>query len=167
MSFQRGDTSGADISFVEADLDGGASDVDVFRFTTNVETTFSCHVISEELRFAREFDPTLALFDSSGTEIAFSDDISYSADSIDVNVIAGSIDGNTSDDPFLFNIVLDPGTYFLEVRAADEDISDLPSPGDQYFLVTSLVASSVAVPEPSSAALLALVLGSGLLVRRR
>ena len=168
LSFQRGDSSGADISFVEADLDGGATDVDVFSFTTLGETTFSSHVLSEELRFgSNEFDPTLALFDSSGTEIAFSDDISYSADSIDVNVIAGSIDGNTSDDPFLFNIVLDPGTYFLEVRAADEDISDLPSPGDQYFLVTSLVASSVAVPEPSSAALLALVLGSGLLVRRR
>ena len=168
LSFQRGDSSGADISFVEADLDGGASDVDVFSFTTLGETTFSSHVLSEELRFgSNEFDPTLALFDSSGTEIAFSDDISYSADSIDVNVIAGSIDGNTSDDPFLFNIVLDPGTYFLEVRAADQDISDFPSSGDQYFLVTSLVASSVAVPEPSSAALLALVLGSGLLVRRR
>ena len=168
LSFQRGDSSGADISFVEADLDGGATDVDVFSFTTLGETTFSSHVLSEELRFgSNEFDPTLALFDSSGTEIAFSDDISYSADSIDVNVIAGSIDGNTSDDPFLFNIVLDPGTYFLEVRAADQDISDFPSSGDQYFLVTSLVASSVAVPEPSSAALLALVLGSGLLVRRR
>ena len=168
LSFQRGDSSGADISFVEADLDGGATDVDVFSFTTLGETTFSSHVLSEELRFgSNEFDPTLALFDSSGTEIAFSDDISYSADSIDVNVIAGSIDGNTSDDPFLFNIVLDPGTYFLEVRAADQDISDFPSSGDQYFLVTSLVASNVAVPEPSSAALLALVLGSGLLVRRR
>ena len=134
LSFQRGDSSGADISFVEADLDGGATDVDVFSFTTLGETTFSSHVLSEELRFgSNEFDPTLALFDSSGTEIAFSDDISYSADSIDVNVIAGSIDGNTSDDPFLFNIVLDPGTYFLEVRAADQDISDFPSSGDQYF----------------------------------
>ena len=143
LSFQRGDTSGADISFVEADLDGGASDVDVFRFTTNVETTFSCHVISEELRFSREFDPALALLDSSGTVIASSDDISYGGDSIDVDTIAGLSDSSTSDDSFLINIVLGPGTYFLEVSAADVDISDFPSSGDQYFLVTSLVPSDV------------------------
>jgi len=122
LSFQRGDTSGADISFVEADLDGGASDVDVFRFTTNVETTFSSHVLSEELRFSREFDPALALFDSSGTAIASSDDISYGGDSIDLDTIAGQSNSSTSDDSFLFNIVLGR---------------------DQYFLVTSLVPSDV------------------------
>ena len=143
LSFQRGDSSGADISFVEADLDGGASDIDVFRFTTNVETTFSTHVLSEELRFSREFDPALALFDSSGTVIASSDDISYGGDSIDVDTIAGLSDSSTSDDSFLFNIVLGPGTYFLEVRPTDVDISDFPSSGDQYFLVTSLVSSDV------------------------
>ena len=143
LSFQRGDSSGADISFVEADLDGGASDIDVFRFTTNVETTFSTHVLSEELRFSREFDPALALFDSSGTVIASSDDISYGGDSIDVDTIAGLSDSSTSDDSFLFNIVLGPGTYFLEVRPTDVDISDFPSSGDQYFLVTSLVPSDV------------------------
>ena len=143
LSFQRGDTSGADISFVEADLDGGDSDIDVFRFTTNVETTFSTHVFSEELRFSREFDPALALLDSSGTVIASSDDISYGGDSIDVDTIAGQSNSSTSDDSFLFNIVLGPGTYFLEVRAADVDISDFPSSGDQYFLVTSLVPADV------------------------
>ena len=143
LSFQRGDSSGADISFVEADLDGGASDIDVFRFTTNVETTFSTHVLSEELRFSREFDPALALFDSSGTVIASSDDISYGGDSIDVDTIAGLSDSSTSDDSFLFNIVLGPGTYFLEVRPTDVDISDFPASGDQYFLVTSLVPSDV------------------------
>ena len=143
LSFQRGDTSGADISFVEADLDGGASDVDVFRFTTNVETTFSSHVLSEELRFSREFDPALALFDSSGTAIASSDDISYGGDSIDLDTIAGQSNSSTSDDSFLFNIVLGPGTYYLEVSATDVDISDFPNSGDQYFLVTSLVPSDV------------------------
>ena len=141
LSFQRGDTSGADISFVEADLDGGANDVDVFSFTTNLETTFSSHVLSEELRFSREFDPALVLFDSSGTAIASSDDISYGGDSIDVDTIAGLSNSSTSDDSFLFNIVLSPGTYYLEVRATDVDISDFPLSGDQYFLVTSLVPS--------------------------
>ena len=169
LSFQRGDTSGADISFVEADLDGGADDVDVFSFTTTTETTFSTHLFSEELRFGSEFDPELALFDLSGTEIASSDDISYGGDTIDVDTIAGQADENTStsDDSFLFNIVLDPGTYFLEVRATDVDISDTPLAGDQYFLVTSLVPSAVAIPEPSSATLLALALSTGLLARRR
>ena len=143
LSFQRGDSSGADISFVEADLDGGDSDIDVFRFSTNVETTFSTHVFSEELRFSREFDPALVVFDSSGTVIASSDDISYGGDSIDVDTIAGLSNSSTSDDSFLFNIVLDPGTYFLEVRATDVDISDTPNSGDQYFLVTSLVPSDV------------------------
>ena len=144
LSFQRGDTSGADISFVEADLDGGSSDIDVFSFTINVETTFSSHVFSEELRFgSNEFDPVLALLDSSGTVIALSDDISYDGDSIEVNTIAGLSDSSTSDDSFLFNIVLAPGTYFLEVSATGVDISDFPSSGDQYFLVTSLLSSDV------------------------
>jgi len=169
LSFQRGDTSGADISFVEADLDGGADDVDVFSFTTTGETTFSTHLFSEELRFVREFDPALALFDILGTEIASSDDINYGGDSIDVDTIIdlNSTDASTSDDSFLFNIVLDPGTYFLEVRATDVEISDNPFSGDQYFLVTSLVPSVVTIPEPSSAILLALALGSGLSTRRR
>ena len=111
----------------------------------------------------------MALFDISGTEIASSDDISYGGDTIDVDTIAGLASSNTStsDDSFLFNIVLDPGTYFLEVRATDVDISDNPNSGDQYFLVTSLVPSAVAIPEPSSTILLALALTSGLLVRRR
>ena len=124
---------------------------------------------SEELRFAREFDPTLVLFDLAGTEIASSDDISYGGDTFDADTIAGQVTGNASpsDDSFLFNVVLDAGVYFLEVRASDVDISDNPLSGDQYFLVTSLVPSAVAIPEPSSAALLTLALSSGLLARRR
>ena len=169
LTFQRGETSGADISFVEADLDGGADDVDVFSFTTNVETTLSTHLFSEELRFAREFDPALALFDLSGNQIASSDDISYDDDSFDVDsaVEEDSSGTSTSDDSFLFNILLDPGTYFLEVRATDVGISDTPLSGDQYFLVSSLVPSLVDVPEPSATILLTLALTSGLLVRRR
>ena len=169
LTFQRGDTSGADISFVEADLDGGAADVDIFSFTTTGETTFSTHVFSEELRFSREFDPVLALFDALGNEIGTSDDINYGGDSIDVDTIVDldSTDTSTSDDSFLFNILLDAGTYFLEVRATDVEISDNPSSGDQYFLVTSLVPSLVAVPEPSATILLTLALTGGLLTRRR
>ena len=168
LSFQAGETSGADISFIEADIDGGSSDIDVFSFTTLSETTFSSHVFSEELRFAREFDPVLELLDSDGTVIAFSDDIDWLGDQItlDEAVDVSRTDSNFSDDSFLFNIVLDPGTYFLQVSAATSEISDDASSGDQYFLVTSLSPSTLAVPEPSAAMLLAMTVG-GLLGRRR
>ena len=169
LFFQAGDTSNADVSFIEADIDGGSGDVDVFSFTTSIETTFSSHVFSEELRFADEFDPVLALLDSNGSTIAFSDDISWSGDRITVDeaVDAEPTDTNFSDDSFLFNILLDPGTYYLQVSAADVLISDEAETGDQYFLVTSLSPSFVAVvPEPSSVVLLTLAVG-GLLGRRR
>ena len=169
LSFQVGESSNSDISFVEGDIDGGSSDVDVFRFTTSAEATFSSSVFSEELRFAREFDPVLELLDSSGNVIAFSDDVDWLGDRITVDeaVDVTRSDSNFSDDPFLFNILLDPGTYYLQISAATTEISDDAESGDQYFLLTSLSPSSVSVvPEPSSVFVLALTAG-GLLGRRR
>ena len=167
LSFQVGDSSGADISFVEADIDGGSSDIDTFSFTTFMETTFTSHVFSEDLRFAREFDPVLQLLDADGVVIATADDVTWGGDQISVNeqVAAGETQ-NFTEDPFLFNILLDPGTYFLQVSAAEMQISDEAESGDQYFLVTSLSPSAVAIPEPSSAVLITLAVG-GLLGRRR
>ena len=169
LSFQVGDSSNADISFIEGDIDGGSSDIDVFSFTTNAEATFSSSVFSEELRFAREFDPVLELLDSDGNLIAMSDDVDWLGDQITVDeaVDVTRTDSNLSDDPFLFNILLDPGTYYLQLSAASTEISDDAESGDQYFLLTSLSPASVSVvPEPSSAFLLALI-GGGLLGRRR
>lgn len=167
LLFGIGESSKAAISFIEADLDGGSSDVDVFRFTTFGEATLSSHVFSEELLFAREFDPILELLDSTGSVIASSDDVNWGGDSIDVlsSVPLDNDDSSYSDDSFLFNVLLDAGTYFLSVRPTDVNVSDNPSSDDQYFLVTSLSPSFVAIPEPSSALLLSLAFGS--LLRRR
>ena len=167
LNFQAGETSGADISFIEADIDGGLSDIDTFSFTTSMETTFTSSVFSEDLRFADEFDPVLQLLDADGIVIATSDDVSWRGDEIVVDeAVVEDETPNFTDDPFLFNILLDPGTYFLQVSAAQTQISDEAESGDQYFLVTSLSPSAIAIPEPSSALLLTLAVG-GLLVRRR
>lgn len=168
LTFQTGETSGSEISFVEADLDGSSSDVDVFSFSVEAQALFSAHVFSDDLRFSNEFDPTLSLLDSAGDVLAFSDDVNWAGDSIDVSVSVplDSDDESFTDDSFLFNILLPAGTYYLEVAAADLNISDLPSVGDEYWLVTSLEVSAAAIPEPSSAGLLVLAVG-GLFGQRR
>ena len=167
LNFQVGDSSGVDISFIEADIDGGSSDIDTFSFTTSMETTFTSHVFSEDLRFADEFDPVLQLLDADGLVIATADDVEWGGDRISVDeAVDEDQTPNFTDDPFLFNILLDPGTYFLQVSAAIEEISDEAETGDQYFLVTSLSPSAIAIPEPSTAAILTLSIG-GLLAHRR
>lgn len=163
LTFDTGTLSGAEISFIEADLDGSSNDVDLFRFDIPVEANFSAHVFSERLLFAREFDPTLTLLDSNGETIAFSDDVDYNNDSISVDGSEPLDSGDTSfeDDAFLFNILLAAGTYYIEIAPTDVEISDTPNAGDQYALVTSLVL----IPEPTTTAVLAL--GSLALIRRR
>ena len=167
-----GTLSGKRISFIEADLDG-ASDTDLFSFTTTTDTIFSSHVFSQVLGLGSDrFDTTLTLFDDelNALDGGVSDDLQWLQNSIDLDESFASGNGATTiQDAFLFNIELDPGTYYLQVAPATIGIpnGDLSvSNGDVYALVTSLEITSAAVPEPSSAALLALS-GVVLLARRR
>ena len=148
LSFQMGTLSEKQISFVEADLDGGASDVDYFSFDVAVETTLSAHVSSDQLGIGNdEFDPTLTLLDASGNELAFADDTNWLRNNfvVDQSVPASSEDTTFTQDSALFNITLAPGTYFLKVAPAQIDIGQTASNGDFYWLVTSLDATEVVV----------------------
>ena len=163
-----GTLSGKRISFIEADLDG-AGDTDLFSFTTTTDTIFSSHVFSQPLGLGSDrFDTTLTLFDDelNAVDGGVSDDLEWSPNGISVDESFSSGNGATTfQDAFLFNIALEPGTYYLEVAPATTGIpnGDLSvSSGDIYALVTALEV----VPEPASAALLAFS-GLGLLGRRR
>ena len=88
-----GTLSGKRISFIEADLDG-ASDRDIFSFTTTTDTIFTSHVFSQSLGLGDDrFDTTLTLSDGEVNELnelvpldgGFSDDLSYSGNSISVD----------------------------------------------------------------------------------
>lgn len=167
LGFDTGTLSGAQISFIEANLDGNSNDLDLFRFDLAVEANFSSHVFSERLFFTNEFDPTLTLLDAGGNQIAFSDDVNWGGDSIDIDgsVPLDSSDTSFEDDAFLFNVLLSPGTYYIEVAPTTVNSSDTPNTGDQYALVTSLVLSQ-AVPEPTATVAL-LAAGALSLLRRR
>lgn len=135
LSFSTGPTSGQEISFVEADLDGSRSDVDVFSFTTTVDSVLQAHVFSERLDLGSlEFDPVLELIDEFGSTLMSVDDIGWDDDQYN-DLISPEDD---DDDPFLLNIPLDPGTYYLRVLATMVDISDTPNVGDNYWLITAL-----------------------------
>ena len=84
---QTGTLSGKRISFIEADLDG-ASDTDLFSFTTTTDTIFSSHVFSQPLGLGSDrFDTTLSLFDDELNPLdgGVSDDLQWLQNSIDVD----------------------------------------------------------------------------------
>jgi len=148
LSFQTGTISNKQISFVEADLDGGASDVDLFRFDVSVETILSAHVLSERLGIGNDrFDPTVKLMDASGNELAFSDDVNWLLNNlvVDQSIPSNTNDSSSVEDAAVFNITLAPGAYYLEVAAATVNINQPPSNGDIYWLLTSLDAVGVLV----------------------
>ena len=147
LSFQTGTISNKQISFVEADLDGGSSDVDLFRFDVPVETILSAHVISERLGIGSDrFDPTVKLMDAAGNELAFSDDVNWLLNNlvVDQSIPSNVNDSSSVEDAAIFNITLDPGTYYLEVAPATENINQPPSNGDIYWLLTALEPIGVA-----------------------
>ena len=146
LSFQMGTLSKKLISFVEADLDGTTSDVDYFRLDVTVDSVLSSHVLSDQLRVNDlEFDPTLTLLDSNGTEIAFADDTNWDLNTfvVDQSVPNNGSDRSFAQDAALFNINLTPGTYFLKVTPAQVNIGQPAAVGDLYFLLTSLDATVV------------------------
>ncbi|MEN1679440.1 MAG: PEP-CTERM sorting domain-containing protein [Planctomycetota bacterium] len=136
LSFTTGELSGQEISFIEGDIDGNTADVDTFSFSTPVDAILTAHVFSERLSFGSdEFDPVLALLDADGNTLFEVDDLAYDDDDY---VDPGSPE-DTEDDPFLANIPLEAGEYYLRVSPATEDVSDIPSIGDIYYLVTALI----------------------------
>ena len=143
LSFETGATSGLEISFIEADLDGSSSDVDVFEFTTTTDATLLAHVFSERLDLGSlEFDPVLELLDSAGSTLLSVDDIGWDDDQY--NDLVSPEDDD--DDPFLLNIPLTAGTYYLRVLPATTDVSDTPNVGDNYWLITALLLDDTATP---------------------
>jgi len=156
LSFTTGATSGLEISFVEADLDGLASDIDFYRFNASGAGRLLAHAYSTSLGYAStlEFNTTLQLFNSLGTLLASNDDVMY-----DGNVFnAGTV---RSTDSFLNNIPIPAaGDYFLRVAAT----GGTGLAGSNYWLVT---AFGLAIPEPSCFILTCLTVAVGLQLRSR
>ena len=154
-TFSKGESSGMDIIYVQADLEN-ASDVDMFSFTVNGPGTFSAHVFSDSLLFgaAGEFDPVLELIDIDGsTVLKLTDDTDYSGNAFDSG-------GFGSVDSFINNIELDEsGTYFLRVSAFTGGEA-----GSEYFLVGAFAS---AIPEPNTAMFCGLLALGTLLCRQR
>ncbi|QDS97571.1 zinc metalloprotease [Adhaeretor mobilis] len=134
LSFSIGESSGKEISFIEADLDNSPTDIDVYRFTTSVEATLTAHVFTSRLPGLDNFDSVLELVDVTGTVLGVSDDIGWSNDKF------GDIPNPADDDTgsFLVNLTVDPGSYYLRVSTATTDIDAAASVGDEYWLITSL-----------------------------
>ena len=134
LVFSIGESSGDEISFIEGDLDS-TTDVDVFKFSTTVETTLSAHVFTApRIPGFAIFDSVLELVDGSGTVIALSDDIAWNGNNF--GDPPNALDRDTGS--FLVNVTVDPGEYFLRVSIATEDFVSFPDVGDGYWLVTSL-----------------------------
>ena len=134
LSFSIGESSGKEISFIEADLDNTAADIDVYQFSTTVETTLTAHVFTARLPGFDNFDSVLELVDSTGTVLDVADDIGWSGDQfVDLTDPADDDTGS-----FLVNFTVDPGDYFLRVSTATTDIDATASVGEEYWLVTSL-----------------------------
>jgi hypothetical protein len=162
LVFSVGESSGKEISFIEADLDNSIADVDVYEFSTTVEAMLSAHVFTSRTPGFDNFDSVLELVDASGSVIGVSDDIGWRGD--EFGDIANSVDDDTGS--FLVNLAIDPGNYYLRVSTATDDIDAAANVGDGYWLVTSLDRIAVAVPEPNSALLIAMA-ATGMLARRR
>ncbi len=150
-----------EISFVEADLDA-VSDVDVYGFSTTVETSVTAHVFTARTPGIDNFDSVLELVDSNGVVVGVSDDIGWTANQF------GDIVDPADDDTgsFLVNLSVGPGDYFLRVSTATTDIDAAANVGDGYWLVTSLDRAPAAVPEPGATVIVTLA-AMGMLVRRR
>ena len=156
ISLSSGATSGMDLALIAADLDGSASDVDWFKITLAAPGLLTAEVFSDN-RFASpfDFDPFLGLLDASGMFLIGNDDVFYSGDVYNSLVFR-------QDDPFLLNVPLGPGEYFLMVHASPTS-SIPPGPGDAYWLQVGFLA----VPEPGTLAAMTVVgMGIVLLARR-
>ncbi len=99
-------------------------DVDYFEITVEETSLFTAELWTG----GGFFDSTLTLFDSNADQIAFADDVTFNSSSYDQGGTSG---GNA---PYLLNIPVEPGTYFLEVAA----VGSLIPFADTYDLTTGL-----------------------------
>jgi hypothetical protein len=142
-----GETSGMNLAVVAGDLDLTDDDVDMFKFFLPRPSVLTAEIFSSN-RFEPpfNFDPVLIL-SSPGGVIASNDDVFFDGD---------VYDGVTfrENDPYLLNIPLMPGEYFLLVHASPMS-SVPPMPGDAYWLMVG----ATTVPEPTTVGLLAVMAG--------
>lgn len=143
LRFEMGQTSGLPISFLEADIDSSTTDIDVYSFSLNTDAVLLSHVFSERLDLGNnEFDSILELLDANGDVIFSVDDTTWDDDQF-VDLDSPE---DEEDDPFLVNIPLESGDYYLRVSPATDDISDDADLGDEYWLVTSLELATPSLP---------------------
>lgn len=162
LLFSIGESSGQEISFVEGDLDNTTSDIDVYGFSTTVQTTLTAHVFTSRTPGFDNFDSVLELVDASGVVVGVSDDIGWRGD--EFGDLLDPSDESTGS--FLVNLTVGPGDYYLRISTATTDIDAEANVGDGYWLITSLDRETVAIPEPSTA-LLAVLSAVGMMVMRR
>lgn len=155
IALTPGATSGMKLALVAGDLDGSASDMDMFKFTVT-EPSLLCAEIFSDNRFASpfDFDSVLILLDGTGAPMMMNDDVLYDGD------VFGAVTFQ-QDDSFLLNIPVPPGVYHLLVHASPSS-SIPPGAGDAYWLAVGVAP----IPEPSSIAI-APIACARLLKRRR
>jgi len=93
LLFSIWESSGKEISFIEADLVNTESDVDVYGFSTAVETTLTAHVFTSRTPGVDNFDSVLELVDASGAVVGVSDNIGWRGG--EFGDIANSVDDDT------------------------------------------------------------------------
>jgi hypothetical protein len=146
-----------EIAFVEADLDGLASDVDFYRFTASGPGSLLAHAYSSSLSYAStlEFNTTLQLFDSLGTLLAGNDDVRYDGNAFDSGTLRTT-------DSFLNNIPIpSAGDYYLRVAAT----GGTGLAGANYWLIAAFGLN--AIPEPNCFWLTVIAIASGIRRRKR
>ncbi len=123
-------------------------DVDVFEVLVDASSLLSAEIWSS----GGLFDGTLRLFDGLGEEIAFGDNVLYSP----TTVGSGT---QFSADPWLLNVPVQPGSYYLEVGS----LTPISTGFGNYELTLGLFA----VPEAALGMRLGLCLVMAMIGRRR
>ncbi len=168
MWFGEGESSGQRVAMQRGNLDGNASDIDVYKFTVLSGGSLSVNVMSQHSDFnitGATFNARLRLIGPDGTSVlADFDDLYYAGNVYNAAqyVDQGGFTINVPlslRDPFMINFPIStPGEYYLEVSPmGDNDI------GDGYQMLSQF-SGTVLVPEPASIGLIA---GAALLAMRR
>ena len=129
LSLQQLNISNAMAGVVIAEL-ASDTDVDFFEFSVTTPSLLTAELWSG----GGFFDGTLAVLDAAGALVAEADNVLYSPTTFGTGT-------EFSSDPWLLNIPLQPGSYFIEVGA----LAPVPVGFGDYELTLGLMA----VPEPN------------------